>query len=142
MEKSLIIFKPDCMEKNMVGTVLERFQKEGFEIIASKMMKLDHQILKVHYAHIADKPFFPEIDAFMSSRPVLVMALQGKGIVNRIREILGATDPAEAGEGTIRNKYGADKMRNIAHASDSDEAAQQEIKRFFKQEEVFVSAAA
>lgn len=137
MEKSLIIFKPDCMEKNLVGTVLQIFNKEGFEIVASKMMKLDQAILKDHYAHIADKPFFPEIEGFMGSAPVLIMALQGKGIVNRIRDLLGATDPAEAAEGTIRKNYGADKMRNIAHASDSDEAAQQEINRFFKPEEVF-----
>lgn len=137
MEKTLIIFKPDCMEKKFVGTVLARFEKAGFDIIACKMLRLTHELLVQHYAHIADKPFYPGLEQFMSSAPVIAMALQGENAIARVREMLGATDSRKAAPGTIRSDFGVDNQVNILHASDSAENGLIEIKRFFKDEEVF-----
>ena len=91
-ETSLILFKPDAIEKNIVGTVLARFQAEGFVIRALKMMRLDEAILRDHYSHIADKPFFPEIVTFMSKTPVVALVLEGDNAIARIRDLLGPTD--------------------------------------------------
>jgi nucleoside-diphosphate kinase len=136
-ETSLILFKPDAIEKNLVGTVLARFQAEGFRIRGIKMMQLDHAILADHYSHIADKPFFPEIVTFMSKTPVVALALAGDNVIARVRDLLGPTDSKAAAPGTIRGDFGEDKMINVCHASDSPEAAADEMKRFFKDGEIF-----
>jgi nucleoside-diphosphate kinase len=137
MEKTLIIFKPDCMEQRHVGNVLDRFEKSGFSIVACKMTRLTPKVLREHYAHVADKPFYPEIEKFMSSRPVIVMALQGPSIVSKVRELLGPTDSRKAPKGTIRGDFGTEMMRNVCHASDSVENAKAEVARFFEADEVF-----
>lgn len=137
MEKSLIILKPDCMKQNLAGAVMDRFAKAGFRIIACKMIQLTEELLADHYSHHAKKPYFPEIVNFMSSSPVIVLVLTGDCVIESVRELLGATDPKEAEKGTIRAEMGTDKMRNIAHASDSPESAALEIKRFFEADEVF-----
>ena len=137
MEKTFIIFKPDCMEKRLVGTVLARFESAGFEVIGCKMTRLTPGLLRTHYAHVADKPFYPEIEAFMSSRPVIVMALQGKDIVQKVRDLLGPTDSRKAAKGTIRGDFGTEMMKNVVHASDSVENGKAEIARFFKPDEIF-----
>jgi len=129
--------KPDCMEKHLAGVVLDRFAKEGFEIVACKMLRLTDAQLQEHYAHLADLPFFPEIKAFMGSRPVIAVVLQGDNVIARVRDILGPTDSATAPQGTLRGDFGTDKMRNIAHASDSQAAAAAEVARFFDNTEVF-----
>lgn len=139
MEKTLIIFKPDCMQQQHVGNVLDRFEKAGFAIVGCKMMRLTPAILREHYAHVADKPFYPEIEAFMSSRPVMVMALQGDQVVQKVRDLLGPTDSRKAPKGTIRGDFGTEMMKNVAHASDSVENAKAEIVRFFKPEEIFAA---
>ena len=131
MEKSLIIIKPDCMKAKNAGNVISRFEKEGFDICDCKMMTLTEELLKGHYSHLADKPFFPEIVEFMSSHPVIVKILQGDNAISRIRDLLGPTDSTVAEKGTIRGDLGIDKQRNVCHASDSPEAAEDEIKRFF-----------
>ena len=136
MQKTFIIFKPDCMEQKHVGNVLDRFEKAGFEVIGCKMMRLTPAVLREHYAHVADKPFYPEIEAFMSSRPVVVMALKGDGIVGKVRDLLGPTDSRKAAKGTIRGDFGTEMMKNVVHASDSDENAKAEIARFFKPDEI------
>jgi nucleoside-diphosphate kinase len=137
MERSLIILKPDCIEKKLVGRVLARFEEAGFAIVASKMMALSDDMLHEHYAHLTDLEFFPEICAFMSSRPVPIMILEGENAVEQIRGLLGPTDSSKAPQGTIRGDFGTDKMRNIAHASDSPENADKEVRRFFGESEVF-----
>jgi nucleoside-diphosphate kinase len=137
MEKSLVILKPDCMQNGQAGTVLARFEKAGFEIVACKMMRLTPEVLRVHYAHVADKPFYPEIEAFMSSRPVMVLILAGDGVIDRVRDLLGPTDSQAAAPGTIRGDLGTDKMRNVVHASDGPETAAAEIARFFSSTEVY-----
>ena len=95
------------------------------------MMQLDHAILADHYSHIADKPFFPDIVAFMSSTPVIALALEGDNVISRVRDLLGPTDSKAAAPGTIRGDLGKDKMHNVLHASDSAETAQAELRRFF-----------
>ena len=137
MQRTFVIFKPDCMESRHVGSVVDRFEKAGFTIVGCKMVILSPEILREHYAHVASKPFYPEIETFMRSRPVIMMALEGDGIVAKVRELLGPTDSRKAAKGTIRGDFGTEMMKNVVHASDSDENAQIELKRFFKPEELF-----
>ncbi len=136
MQKTFIIFKPDCMEKRLVGTVLARFEAAGFDIIGAKLTRLSPALLREHYAHVASKPFYPEIEQFMSSRPVLMVALQGDNVVQRVRDLLGPTDSRKAAKGTIRGDFGTEMMKNVVHASDSVENGVAEIARFFKPEEI------
>ena len=131
MEETLIILKPDCMENRFAGEVISRFEKAGFEIVASKVTLLDGDILREHYAHVADQPFFPEIEAFMSSRSVMPMILSGEDVIAKVRDLLGPTNSQEAPKGTIRGDLGTDMMRNVVHASDGPETAAAEKKRFF-----------
>jgi nucleoside-diphosphate kinase len=137
MEKTLIIFKPDCMEKRDVGNVLDRFERAGFSIVGCKMVLLKPKILREHYAHVAKLPFYPEIEKFMSSRPVVVMALEGQSVVSKVRDLLGPTDSRKAAKGTIRGDFGTEMMRNVVHASDSVENAKIELARFFEPGEIF-----
>lgn len=142
MQRTLILLKPDAVQNAVCGEVINRFDKAGFKILGCKMMYLSSEVLAEHYAHIADKPFYPEVETFMQSAPVIAMVLEGEDIISRMRDMLGVTDSALAAPGTIRadlgSKEGANsKMKNIAHASDSPEAADKEIARFFKESELF-----
>ncbi len=136
MERTLILCKPDCMEKNLAGEVLRRLEAAGLRLSAAKMLRLDAKLLAEHYAHLTDRPFFPEIVEFMSSRPVLALILQGPGAVAKVRELLGPTDSRKALAGTLRGDLGTNSMLNIAHASDSPENAEIEVRRFFRSEEI------
>jgi len=137
MERTLILCKPDCVEKNLVGEVLGRFERAGLRLIALKTLRLAPAVLAEHYAHIKDRPFYPEIETFMMSRPVVGAILEGDGAVARVRDLLGPTNSRKAAKGTIRGDLGTDNMRNIAHASDSVENAELEVKRFFQSGEIF-----
>ena len=134
MEKTLILLKPDCLQNRVAGQVISRFEDKGYAISATLMIQLDDALLREHYAHVADLPFFPEIAQFMSSRPVLAMILEGENVVQGVRDLLGPTDSTAAPKGTIRGDLGTDRMRNVVHASDSPENAQIEIERFFSSE--------
>lgn len=136
-ETTLILLKPDCVAKGINGEVLKRFEDEGFRIRGCKMMRLTDELLKEHYAHIADKPFFPEVAGFMKSKPVIAIALGGENVIAHVRDLLGPTDSKAAPKGTIRGDYGEDKMTNVVHASDSPENAALELKRFFAEGEIF-----
>ncbi|MEY4490171.1 MAG: hypothetical protein RIQ79_2679 [Verrucomicrobiota bacterium] len=125
------------MDQKHVGNVVDRFEKAGFEIVGCKMTRLTAAQLREHYAHVADKPFYPEIETFMSSRPVIVLALRGEGIVAKVRDLLGPTDSRKAPKGTIRGDFGTEMMKNVVHASDSEANGLIEIARFFKPEEIF-----
>lgn len=140
MEKTLIILKPDAMERRLYGTVLLRFEQAGFDILAAKLTTLTPALLREHYAHVADKPFYPEIEAFMSSRPVMIVVLAGDGVIARVRELLGPTNSKVAPKGTIRGDFGTEMMRNVCHASDSPAAAEAEVQRFFRADEVIAAA--
>ena len=130
------------MQKNLFGKVIARFEEAGFAIRGCKMIQLTDEILLEHYAHIAEFPFYEEVEAFMKETPVIALVLEADGIIDKMREMLGVTDCLEAASGTIRAEWGnkeegKSKMCNIAHASDSTETAIIEIKRFVKEEEIF-----
>ena len=139
-EKTLILFKPDCVRKNLSGVILQRLLAEGFRLRGMKMMQLDDAILREHYGHIIDlvidgEPLFPKLSAFMQTSPVVALVLSGPGVITRVRTILGPTNSMKADKGTIRGDWGTNSMLNICHASDSPESAEVEVKRFFKPEE-------
>jgi nucleoside-diphosphate kinase len=136
-QTTLILLKPDTVSNNRCGEVLKRFEAAGFTIRGMKMIQLDDAILQEHYAHIASRPFFPEVVAFMKKTPVVAVALSGDNVIDRVRALLGPTDSRKADKGTLRGDFGDDSMVNVAHASDSPEAAEAELKRFFKPGEVF-----
>lgn len=136
-EKSLIIIKPDAVQRNLVGEVISRLEKKGLKIIGLKMMSIQDALLEEHYAHIKDKPFFPGIRDFMESCPVIVMAVEGINVVSSLRLIVGPTKGWEADAGTIRGDFSLSTQSNIVHASDSVESGEVEVKRFFAGEEIF-----
>ncbi len=137
MERTLILLKPDAVTKRVCGQVVDRFEKAGLSICGCKMMVLSAAVLRDHYAHIADKPFYPDVEKFMQSAPVIAMVLEGDDCIVKVRDMLGVTDSRKAAPGTIRATLGVDMMVNIAHASDSAEAAEKEVARFFEKEELF-----
>ncbi|MDR2769385.1 MAG: nucleoside-diphosphate kinase [Puniceicoccales bacterium] len=137
IERTLVILKPDCMQKNLAGTVMERFAKAGLSLIACKMMHLQESLLREHYDFLIDKPFFSNIVSYMMEYPVLILVLCGENAIAVARGLLGPTDSSTAPKGTIRGDFGQDKSRNVAHASDSQEAAAKEIARFFTTDEIF-----
>ena len=137
METTLIILKPDCISGRKAGEVLKRFEDEGFQIRGCKMFQADAPLLREHYAHIASRPFFPQIEKFMQSTPVIAIALAGDSAVQRVRDLIGPTDSRAAAKGTIRGDFGVDMMVNIVHASDSVENAGIELRRFFLPGELF-----
>ena len=131
IEKTYIILKPDCVKRGLMGEIISRIERKGYKIVDAKMMSLDEAILKEHYAHLADKPFFPEIVSFMTSGPVLGMIVEGENAVQGMRIIMGATKFEEATAGTIRGDFAHSTSENLIHGSDSLENAEIEIKRFF-----------
>ena len=136
LETTLILFKPDALEKRLVGQVTARFEAAGLRLRGVKMFRASDAVLQEHYAHIASKPFFPEVQQFMQRTPVIAVALEGEGAVARVRELLGPTDSKKAAKGTIRGDFGVDVMVNVCHASDSPETAAVEVKRFFQPNEL------
>jgi nucleoside-diphosphate kinase len=137
VETTLVLFKPDALEKRLVGQVTARFESAGLRIRGAKMFRFEEALLREHYAHIASKPFFPEVQTFMQRTPVIAMALEAEGAVARVRDLLGPTDSKKAAKGTIRGDFGVDVMVNVCHASDSAETAAIELKRFFRDGELF-----
>jgi nucleoside-diphosphate kinase len=137
METTLILLKPDCVTKGHCGEVLQRFEKAGFRIRGCKMMRLSSDLLREHYAHIAQKPFFPEVVEFMQSSPVIALALAADNAIEKVRALAGPTDSKKAAPGTIRGDFGVDVMVNIVHASDSPDTARAELVRFFQPGELF-----
>lgn len=136
-ERSLILLKPDCVQKAHCGEVIARFEAAGFAIRGTKMIRLSDEILADHYSHVADKPFFPSIVEFMQSAPVIALVLEGDDVIAKVRDMLGPTNSKEADPGTIRGDFGEDMMINVCHASDSPENGEIEVKRFFAESEIF-----
>ncbi|MBO4942399.1 MAG: nucleoside-diphosphate kinase [Muribaculaceae bacterium] len=137
MEQTFIILKPSTISRSLVGDVLTRFQRKGLRIAGIKMMQLNEEILREHYAHLVDRPFFPDLLRSMMATPVIVAVLAGKDAVAVVRAMTGATNCRVAAPGTIRGDFGMSGQENIIHASDSPENALIEIKRFFRPEEIF-----
>lgn len=137
MEQTFVILKPSTIERFLIGDVLSRFQRKGLKVAGIKMMQLNDAILREHYAHLVDRPFFPSLVASMTRTPVIVMVLEGKDAVEVVRSMTGATNCRKAAPGTIRGDFGLSGQENIVHASDSVENAKIEVNRFFKPEEIF-----
>lgn len=131
MERTYIMLKPDCIKRKLMGKVIARIEDKGYSIVDAKMMTLDEKILKEHYAHLAGKPFFPEIVSFMTSGPVFAMIVEGENAVKGMRNLMGPTQFEEAVAGSIRGDYAFSTGENIIHGSDSVENAKIEIARFF-----------
>lgn len=137
MEKTLVILKPCTVLRGLMGEVISRFEKKGLIIVGMKMMNLTDEILAEHYAHLTDRPFFPILVRSMQASPAVVMCVKGLNAVQVVRQMTGATRGREAEVGTIRGDYCMSGQQNIVHASDSPENAEIEIRRFFKEEEIF-----
>jgi len=136
-ETSLIIFKPDTLQRGLLGEMIHRFERKGLKIRGLKMMQLEDAVLEEHYAHIKDRPFFGGIKEYMKATPVVVLAITGINAISAIRTIVGPTKGHEAPAGTIRGDFSMSGQSNIVHASDSKESAEAELKRFFKEDELF-----
>lgn len=138
IERTVVLIKPDGFSKKIVGQVIDRFERAGLNLVALKMVRLTRELLEVWYAHHKDKPFFPEIVDQMTSTPVVAFILSGEGAIQKVFDICGPTDPAEALPGTIRRDLGESKPKNVVHRSDSVSAAEKEIGLLFKPEEIVV----
>lgn len=137
MERTLILIKPDAIARGLAGRVLSRFEEKGLKITGIKMIALDDALLKEHYSHLADKPFFPTITEFMGRTPVVALCLEGLEAVGVCRAICGVTNSRAAQPGTIRGDWGMSMQCNLVHASDSPETARSEVARFFSEGELF-----
>jgi len=136
-EKSLIIIKPDAVQRNLIGEIISRIERKGLKIIGLKMISINDAVLDEHYAHIKDKPFFPGIRDFMKSSPVIVMAIEGINTISSLRLLVGPTKAWEATAGTIRGDFSLSTQSNIVHASDTVENGEIEVNRFFDLSELF-----
>ena len=137
MERSLVLIKPDGMQRGLGGTIISRLEKRGLKLAALKILHMDKALAEKHYAVHHDKPFFEGLVNYITTAPIIAAVFEGEGAVNAIRKIMGATDPAKAEAGTIRGDLGLDIERNTVHGSDSVETAEKEISLFFTEDEIF-----
>ena len=137
MQTTLVLLKPDTVERSLIGQVISRLESKGLKISGLKMMQLDDAIIAEHYDFLADKPFFPTIQSYMKRTPVVALAVTGANAISTVRTLTWATNPAEALPGSIRWDFGLTIDWNIIHASDSEENATIELNRFFKWEWIY-----
>jgi len=137
MDRTLLIFKPDALNRALVGEILHRFERKGLKIVGMKMLYLNDDLLDEHYSHHKDKPFFGRIKKFMKSAPSILCVLEGNNVITVVRNLVGATKGYDASPGTIRGDYSLSGQCNVVHASDSLVSADIEIARFFKDNELF-----
>lgn len=140
MERSLVLVKPDAVQNGQSGIIISRLKGLGLKMVAVKMLRMDGALAEKHYAIHRDKPFFGELVAYMTSAPILAAVFAGEGAVAKIREAMGATDPAKADAKTIRADFGLDVTRNAVHGSDSVATAEEEIRLFFTEDEIAAAA--
>lgn len=136
MQRTLVLLKPDAIQRGLVGEIVHRFERKGLKIVALKMIKASEAILEEHYAHHKDKPFFASLKKFMMSAPLVGLVLEGKDAILVVSKMAGKTNGREADYGSIRGDFSISQSNNIVHASDSEEAAKEEIHRFFDDSEV------
>lgn len=137
MERSLVLIKPDAMKRGLAGTIIGRLQSNGLRLIALRMLHMDKDLAGRHYAIHAGKPFFEDLIKYITSTPIVAAVFEAEGAVEKIRRLMGATDPEKADAGTVRADFGLDIQQNSTHASDSNETAENEIKLFFNGDEIF-----
>ena len=137
MERSLVLIKPDAMQRGLASTILSRLEQAGLKMVAIRMLHLDKALAQEHYSVHRGKPFFNDLVDYITSAPIIAAVFQGEKVVEVSRKIMGATDPAEAEDGTIRGDFGLDIGRNAVHGSDSTKTAEEEIRRFFSEGEIY-----
>ena len=136
MERTLILLKPDCVQRRLMGRVLSRFEEKGLNVIAMKMMQVTPELAKQHYAEHVERPFYPALEAFITGGPVVAMILEGLEVIQVVRDMLGATNGIKATAGTIRGDYSNSRQMNLVHASDGPESAQREMELYFSASEI------
>lgn len=136
MERTLVLLKPDCVQRRLMGRVLTRFEDKGLNVIAMKMLRVTPELSQQHYAEHVEKPFYPGLEAFITGAPVLAMIVEGLEVIRVVRDILGATSGLKADAGTIRGDFSSSRQMNLVHASDGPEAAQREIALYFDDSEI------
>ncbi len=136
MERSLVLLKPDCVQRRLLGKIITRFEDKGLNIIAMKMLQVTPELSKQHYAEHVAKPFYPSLESFITSSPIVAMVIEGLEVIRVIREMLGATSGLKAASGTIRGDYSSSRQMNLVHASDGPEAASREIALYFDAKEL------
>ncbi len=136
MERTLVLLKPDCVQRRLMGKIIGRFEEKGLNIVAMKMMQITPELSKKHYAEHVNKPFYPGLEAFVTGAPVVAMIVEGLEVIRVMREMLGATSGLKAAAGTIRGDYSSSRQMNLVHASDGPEAAAREIALYFRDEEI------
>ena len=137
MERSLVLLKPDALQRSLAGKIISRLEARGLRIVGLKMMWMDMDLARSHYEAHVDKPFFRGLSEFMTSRPIIAIAVEGKNAVDIVRHSMGSTDPQKADPGTIRGEWGTDIGRNLVHGSDSTDSANRELSIFFQDNEIF-----
>lgn len=137
MQKSLVLLKPDCIQKWYIGEVLSRFERKWLKVVAMKMIEMSDALIQDHYSHLSDKPFFPEIVNYMTMCPIVALILEWDDSIETLRNMCGATNPLEAAPGTVRWDLALTIRYNVVHASDWEDAAKEEIARFFNEDEIF-----
>ncbi|ABU56173.1 nucleoside-diphosphate kinase [Roseiflexus castenholzii] len=136
MERSLIILKPDAVQRGLIGPILTRIEQRGLRIVGLKLMQIDEALARRHYAIHEGKPFFDSLIAYITSGPVVVLVVTGANVIEMVRSMVGATNPGKAAPGTIRGDFALEIGRNLIHASDSPENGEMEVNLFFRAEEL------
>ena len=136
MQRTLVLLKPDCVQRRLMGTIIKRFEDKGLNIVAMKMIRVTSELSRQHYAEHVEKPFYPSLEEFITSAPVVAMAIDGLEVITVVRDMLGATSGLKASAGTIRGDYSSSRQMNLVHASDSEESATRELELYFKEEEL------
>ncbi|NLF07913.1 MAG: nucleoside-diphosphate kinase [Pirellulaceae bacterium] len=132
MERTLVLLKPDCVERRLMGRVIARFEDKGLSITAMKMMQVTPELAKRHYAEHVAKPWYPELEKFITGGPIVAMIVEGPEVVSVVRAMAGATNGLKANPGTIRGDFSSSQQMNLVHASDGPESAAREIGIFFE----------
>lgn len=136
MEKTFLMVKPDGVQRNLIGEIVSRFEKKGFNLVGAKLMTVSKELAENHYGEHKERPFFGELVDFITSGPVFAMVWEGENVISTARTMMGATNPKDAAPGTIRGDFGVQVGMNVIHGSDSPESAEREMSLFFNQEEV------
>jgi len=140
MERTFVMFKPDCLQRGLLGRLVGRFEEKGLRLVAIKMMRITPEVSRQHYAEHVEKPFYPQLEEFITASPVVATVFEGPEVIRVVREMLGATSGLKAAPGTIRGDFSASRQMNLVHASDSPEAAAREIGLYFRSDEILAWA--
>ena len=136
MQRTLVLLKPDCVQRRLMGKLISRFEDKGLNIVAMKMIRVSPELSQQHYAEHVEKPFYSSLEEFITSAPVVAIAIDGLEAINVVREMLGATNGLKAAAGTIRGDFSSSRQMNLVHASDGPEAAMREIKLYFSDDQL------